>query len=268
MINDNDQIFEAYVQEEGVKDMLAAGALGLGSLMGPQAEVQAKEPTPIVQQSKNFTKDLADQLTHGEGIRTKKYLDSKGIPTVGIGYNLTNPTARQDLAAVGADLKKVNAGIPLTMDQVYNLFDISRDRAIKDARQYIPDFDKLPYPAQLVVADMSFNLGLSKLGGFVDFKKALEERDFNKAADEMVDSKWYKDVKTRGPRLVLVMKSAAEEVAEPGTRDADEKIIIVKQGDTLTKISRDQKIDLNELIKANPGINPDKIQIGQKLKLP
>jgi LysM repeat protein len=99
-------------------------------------------------------------------------------------------------------------------------------------------------------------------------KKALQEKDFNKASDEMVDSLWYKQVKRRGPKLVSLMKSAAEEVAEPGTRDADEKIIIVKQGDTLTKISRDQKIDLNELIKANPGINPDKIQIGQKLKLP
>ena len=268
MINDNDLIFEAYVQEEGVKDMLAAGALGLGSLMGPQAEVQAKEPPPIVQQSKNFTKDLADQITWGEGIRTKKYLDTKGNWTVGIGYNLTNSTARQDLAAVGADFEKVNTGGPLTMDQVYALFNIAKDRAVKDAKQWVPDFDTLPYPVQLVVADMSYNLGLTELQKFVKMKRALQEKDFNKASDEMVGSLWYDQVKRRGPKLVSLMKSAAEEVAEPGTRDADEKIIIVKQDDTLTKISRDQKIDLNELIKANPGINPDKIQIGQKLKLP
>ena len=37
---------------------------------------------------------------------------------------------------------------------------------------------------------------------------------------------------------------------------------------TMSEKFKDQKIDLNELIKVNPGINPDKIQIGQKLKLP
>ena len=33
--------------------------------------------------------------------------------------------------------------------------------------------------------------------------------DYQKAADEMVDSNWYKQVKSRGPRMVAVMRSAA-----------------------------------------------------------
>ena len=33
--------------------------------------------------------------------------------------------------------------------------------------------------------------------------------DYQKAADEMVDSNWYKHGKSRGPRMVDVMRSAA-----------------------------------------------------------
>ena len=41
-------------------------------------------------------------------------------------------------------------------------------------------------------------------------KAALEQNDYSTAADEMVDSKWYKQVKTRGPRTVALMRSAAK----------------------------------------------------------
>jgi hypothetical protein len=41
-------------------------------------------------------------------------------------------------------------------------------------------------------------------------KAALENNDYATAADEMVDSKWYKQVKTRGPRTVALMRSEAK----------------------------------------------------------
>jgi hypothetical protein len=57
---------------------------------------------------------------------------------------------------------------------------------------------------------MSFNLGLTKLNKFVEMKKALQANDYQKAADEMVDSNWFKQVKTRGPRMVDIMRSASK----------------------------------------------------------
>ena len=56
---------------------------------------------------------------------------------------------------------------------------------------------------------MAFNLGLTKLNKFKEMRKALMQNDYNKAADEMIDSNWYKQVKTRGPRTVSLMRSAA-----------------------------------------------------------
>lgn len=42
----------------------------------------------------------------------------------------------------------------------------------------------------------------------------------------------------------------------------------VDPGDTMTAIAKKSGVTLDALIKANPGINPDRIAIGQKLKLP
>ena len=51
-------------------------------------------------------------------------------------------------------------------------------------------------------------------GGCVAFldemREGLDADDYNKAADEMVDSEWYKQVKSRGPRTVDLMRSAVK----------------------------------------------------------
>jgi LysM repeat protein len=42
----------------------------------------------------------------------------------------------------------------------------------------------------------------------------------------------------------------------------------VKKGDTLYSISRECEVSVAELMKANPGLRPDKLKIGQALQLP
>lgn len=58
-----------------------------------------------------------------------------------------------------------------------------------------------------VLLDMCFNIGYS---GLMKFKKmwfALGDRDYTQAANEMKDSKYYTDVKSRGVRNVRIMIS-------------------------------------------------------------
>jgi len=38
-------------------------------------------------------------------------------------------------------------------------------------------------------------------------RKAIEEKDWSRAADEMVDSRWYKQVTNRAERLVQRMRA-------------------------------------------------------------
>ena len=186
---------------------LAIGATALGGV-GKQTAQAAPKPA-ITQSSYSFWSDTPSMIERHEGRRNKVYKDSLGIPTIGIGYNLRNATAKQDLAKVGANLKEVLRGKELSEDQVNELFRMSLDRSLKDAKSYYPEFDKLADAAKGVLVDMSFNLGLTKLKGFKDLKSALGRGNYNAAADAMIDSAWYKQVKTRGVRLVNIMRGLA-----------------------------------------------------------
>jgi lysozyme len=61
----------------------------------------------------------------------------------------------------------------------------------------------------MVVVDMIFNLGSN---GFAQFKKlqaALARQDYAGAAQEMRDSRWYRQVGNRGRDDVELMERAA-----------------------------------------------------------
>jgi lysozyme len=210
-ITEINNIYNEDVMNEDWKSKLATGlAIGATALGGLGKQTAQAAPKPaITQSSYSFWSDTPSMIERHEGRKNKVYKDSLGIPTIGIGYNLRNATAKQDLAKVGANLKEVLRGKQLSEDQVNELFRMSLDRALKDAKSYYPEFDKLPDAAKGVLVDMSFNLGLTKLKGFKDLKSALGRGNYNAAADAMIDSAWYKQVKTRGVRLVNIMRGLA-----------------------------------------------------------
>ena len=49
---------------------------------------------------------------------------------------------------------------------------------------------------------MCFQLGRPRLSNFVKFIAAVNDRDWVKAADEMEDSRWYKQTTARAERLI------------------------------------------------------------------
>jgi GH24 family phage-related lysozyme (muramidase) len=58
----------------------------------------------------------------------------------------------------------------------------------------------------MALIDFVFNVGA---GTALKFRKALEaiyEGDWNKAADEFQDSKWFKQVGDRGPEIVNMIR--------------------------------------------------------------
>lgn len=154
-----------------------------------------------------YLNQAKDMIRIHEGVRYVVYKDSLGIPTIGIGYNLQNHNAVKDLNNLGLSLQNVLNGKPLSDSQVNILFNRSVDIAVKDVKKYYPDFDNLPLQAKIVLIDMSFNLGYNRLKQFKKLKKALELKDYNRAADEMVNSLWYRQVKTRGVTLVNIMRN-------------------------------------------------------------
>lgn len=151
---------------------------------------------------------LAKQLERHEGKRSKVYLDSEGIPTIGIGFNLKRSDAKAKIESLGLDYQQVLDGKQeLTDAQIQTLFDADISASIAECKKLYGNFDELSEVRQRVLADMMFNLGPTRLAGFKKMAEAIKAKDFPRAADEMRNSKWYEQVKVRGVTLVEMMRT-------------------------------------------------------------
>ena len=161
------------------------------------------------------TETLKAQLREHEGVRERAYRDSRGILTVGVGFNLTRPDARTRLAAIGADYALVCAGLrALTPQQIDELLDFTIAEATSAAREVVPELPDLPGPIQLVLVDMVFNLGAAGLRRFRKMLAAAAARDWPEMARQMEDSVWFAQVGVRSQKLVAAVRAVAtEEIA-------------------------------------------------------
>jgi len=140
---------------------------------------------------------LRSELEADEGCKYEIYLDHLGYPTFGIGYLVTEWDEEYN--------KEV--GTPVSEERVAECFDKTVKQCVKDCKLIYPNFDKLPGEAQLVLANMSFNLGYHRLKNFKKLQASIVDENFSLAADEMSDSKWARDdVPNRANRLIERMK--------------------------------------------------------------
>ncbi|MEV4759948.1 glycoside hydrolase family protein [Micromonospora sp. NPDC049559] len=135
------------------------------------------------------------------------YRDSRGIPTVGIGFNLNRADAAAALAAVGANYADVLAGrADLTQLQTTLLFEQAMAEAYSAAYRLVPGFDNLSMSRQAVVLDMIFNLGPTGVAQFQNMLAAINRGDFEAAANEMASSAWKTQVGTRATHDIAIMR--------------------------------------------------------------
>lgn len=133
--------------------------------------------------------DAKEQIKADEALRLSPYRCSEDKLTIGWGWNLDdNP-------------------IPLEVAEL--LFEYSFEAAKRDAAKFVGPmtWSQLDITRQGVVINMAFNLGYSRLSGFRRFRQYLQQGDYEMAANEMINSKWYRQVKSRAKRLVLTMRS-------------------------------------------------------------
>ena len=140
---------------------------------------------------------LRKELERDEGVKYEVYLDHLGYPTFGIGHLITD-----DDPECGTSV-----GTEVSSDRVQEAFDFDVESVLSDCERLYVQFEHLPEEAQLIIANMMFNMGYTRLSKFKGMKRGVDARDWNAAADEMVDSKWYKQVSRRADRLVVRMRS-------------------------------------------------------------
>ena len=149
---------------------------------------------------------LREQLEIDEGVKYVIYLDHLGLPTFGIGHLVTKTDPESGQAV----------GTPISKERVAECFDMDVQSVINDCNKLYEDFEDLPEEVQQIIANMMFNMGYTRLSKFKGMKRGVDSKDWNQAADEMVDSRWYRQVTNRANRLVERMRAVGTKL---GARD-------------------------------------------------
>ena len=132
-----------------------------------------------------------DLLEYYEGYERKIYSDSVGIETVGIGRNLEvypfDPEEQEQY-----DLLSYYSHLDATAWAYSKLKQCRQDVVVHN-----PWLVESPKEIRLIVVDMTFNLGLKGILGFKNMLKAMKAGDYDEAAAQLKDSKYYRQVGRR-----------------------------------------------------------------------
>jgi len=136
--------------------------------------------------------ELKNRIKKHEGFRDTIYLDSLGKKTIGYGHLVTEDG--------------ILPGIQYSKKELDELFEKDFSTALKDTTKLVGHLD-LPNKAFNVVIEMCFQLGLPKVTKFVNFLDALKKHDYNRAANEMLLSKWHEQTPARCQELSNIIRS-------------------------------------------------------------
>lgn len=136
-----------------------------------------------------ITEQLVEQIAKHEGLRTKPYLDTVGVWTVGYGHNLNEPITEEDARQILiSDIKK----------------------AINGCIHAYPWFMELTQQRQYAMIDLAFNMGIPRLNGFKKFLAAMQMGNYDEAAYHLTDSLWAKQVKGRSLEVANMIRGSEQ----------------------------------------------------------
>ena len=167
-----------------------------------------------------------------EGSKNKPYKDSLGLWTVGVGH----------LIGDGKSLPK-EYDRTFSDEEIQALYEEDFKKH-KVAAEKIPGFNNLNEKGQTALIDLTFNMGPVWYKKWPTFTKQLEAGDIEGAAKNLEGSTWYKQVKSRGPEVVALLRAGKKETTSDATTTPT----------TGSKISADS-VENKDLKGANKGTN-------------
>ncbi len=130
---------------------------------------------------------LRAMLLRHEGLRLYPYLDSVGKWTIGVGHCLTDN------------------GITHEESEFILKNDIAK--AENFVRSIFPNMDSWAMARQDALVDMMFNVGFGSFCGFKNMISAIKAGAWKVASEEMLNSKWAKQVPTRAQELAKMVET-------------------------------------------------------------
>ncbi|MDD2424094.1 MAG: glycoside hydrolase family protein, partial [Candidatus Cloacimonetes bacterium] len=130
---------------------------------------------------------MKEQLLRHEGLRLKPYRCTAGKLTIGIGRNLDDCgiSQKEAYALLDNDIQNCEQQLLEEIPVIYNALDEVR---------------------QCVLLNMCFNLGIHGLLGFNNTLAFIAAGDWERAANNMLASKWAKQVGRRAIELSELMR--------------------------------------------------------------
>ena len=130
---------------------------------------------------------LEDQLIDHEGLELSLYKCTGDKWTIGVGRNLDDRGITEDEARY----------------LLKNDIAIVEEELLRN-KPSVADLDGV---RQRILVDMGFNLGIPTLLKFQNMWTAIEDEDWIEASEQMLDSRWAKQVGRRAIRLADAMRT-------------------------------------------------------------
>lgn len=146
--------------------------------------------------------NLIEQLKAHEGFESNYYKCTAQKKTIGYGRNVeNNPFSEDELKVLG---RTEFDDQPMTEEEAELLLVNDIERVKKDIQHKLK-WNELSKPRQAVCINMAFNLGVAGFFNFRNMILALDDCYYERAAREMLDSLWAKQVKGRAEQLATQM---------------------------------------------------------------
>jgi len=135
----------------------------------------------------SLKKLVREMLIHHEGFSSRAYKDTEGKLTIGYGRNLDS--------------------LGISKKEALYLLDNDMFWVETEINNHFPWYCELNDARKAVIMNMIHNLGMPRFRLFVFTIRALEQKDFQAAAREMLDSKWANQVGQRAKDLSYMMRT-------------------------------------------------------------
>lgn len=113
------------------------------------------------------------------------------------------------VVGIGHDIRpsdELKLGDKISYAQSSRLFTVDVNAALDSASSIISGFSTHPEDVQIVVSAMCFQLGRTGVRKFKKMIAAINDRNYDLAADEMLNSLWAKQTTRRAQRMASLMR--------------------------------------------------------------
>ena len=151
--------------------------------------------------SKDGKLELINELKREEGFRASIYQCSEGVDTIGYGFNVKY---------LSKDELDLNGGFiePMSEEVATQILNSKVKKLIKSVDEVYSWIDNLPEVVKIGIYDMIYQLGIKGFGSFVNTQKYLKLLDYNKAIENIKNSKWAKQTPRRANNLIKRLERA------------------------------------------------------------